>query len=251
MSRWLKALAKAGLVELSEDEHENLKAREEAQSAEPVDGQDIDRILRETRELMNGSQHPEAEAQPGSGAPPPPPVPSAPPVEVVEGQDFSELYAGQIPESPFPAEKLLRVMDGLKAMDPGTRRAAVMAMDSADDEWTIGDPLIDAQRKIQLLQSRTASLSASITQAEAQAEADLKAQEEYKQQATTTIREQIADLEAMLEAELEKVADEKAGIHSALNEKRASCTREAARYEGEIDRLASLSTIFGDLVPKE
>ena len=251
MSRWLKALAKAGLVELSESDQEDMKARDEARSAEPVDGQDIDRILRESRDLMQGAEHPEAQPQPGTDAPPPPAAPTGPPVEVVEGQDFSELYAGQVAESPFPAEKLLRVMDGLKAMDPGTRRAAVMAMDAADDEWTVGDPLLDAQRKIQLLQSRTASLVASVAQAQAQAQAELEAQEQFKLQASSSIREQIAELEAMLEAELERVAHEKASIHSNLNETRASCAREAARYEAEIDRLASLSTIFGDLVPKE
>ena len=234
MSRWKKALAKAGLLELEEGEVEATPADDVA------DADDIDRILAETKALVG-----DAEAAPVATPQVIEPEPVEPLVEVVENVELDQLYASSgIPESPFPAEKLAKVLDGLRQLDPATRKAAVLAMDAADEEWTIQDPLLDAQRKIGALQNARKRLDATATQAEAKAETDLAEQEQYKTQASETIRAQIADLEKMLEDELNKVAEAKATIHARLQETRAACTRESARYEAEIDRLASLTVTF-------
>jgi hypothetical protein len=239
VSRFLKALAKMKLVELED---------EDVPSAGAHDGDpaDIDRILQETRAMMGDAGVP-------ADAPEAEPAPAVPAVavpggatEIDEGVAFDALYQ-PLPESPFPAEKLLRLLDGLKAMDPTTRRTAVLAMDAADDSWTIHDALLDAKRKIETLQGRRSDLAQTVVNAEATAEADLTAQDAYKAQASETIRAQIADLEAMLEAELAKVAEEKAGIHARLQATRDAATREGARLEAEVDRLYTLHQTFGDL----
>lgn len=239
MSKFLKALAKMKLVELDEGELER-------ESAHDGDTADIDRILAETKAMMEGQPAPAVEP-----APAPAPEPAAAPVQATEeGIDLAELFA-DLPASPYPAEKMLRLLDGLKAMDPATRRTAVLAMDSADDSWTIHDALLDAQRKIERLQQRREGLAQGVTQADAQAQADLAAQDEYKTQATQTIRAQIAELEDMLEAELAKVAEEKATIHSTLESTRSAAARESARLEAEVDRLYTLHQTFGDLAQPE
>lgn len=233
MSRWKKALAKAGLLELDADE---IEATPDADA--PADADDIDRILAETKALVG-----DADAAPPAEPEPEPEV--TPLVAVVENVDLESLYAQSgVPESPFTAEKLLKILDGLRALDPATRKAAVLAMDAADEEWTIQDPLLDANRKIKALATAQKRLAATADQAGAKAETDLAEQERYKEQASTEIRSQIAELEKLLENELTKVAEEKATIHARLQETRAACTRESARYEAESDRLETLTLTF-------
>lgn len=231
MSKWMRALAKAGLVELEGAEAE--AARQDTASDE-----DLDRMMAESEALLSAVG---ADPEP---APAPPAVPLG---EVVEGVELSGLYASAaIPQSPFPAEKLLKVLEGLKALAPATRKAAILAMDSADEVWTIQDPLLDAVRKIDALRQAQAQLDATITSAEARAQQELAQHEAYKEQATSTIRSQIAELEQLLASELTEVAEKKAAVHASLQETRAACTRESARYEAEVDRLQSLSITFPD-----
>ncbi|MFT5585493.1 MAG: hypothetical protein ACI9VR_003085 [Cognaticolwellia sp.] len=240
MSKFLKALARLNLVQLDE---------EESSRPSPHDGdEDIDKILAETRALMGHTDDlsvDPAGTDGGQAAPEPAPPPISVPSEINEGQAFEEIYAAAgIADSPYPAEQMLKLLDGLKAMGPRERKIAVMAMDAADDRWTISDPVLDAQRKIATLQTETERLGAFKDQAEAQAEADLQAQETYKTEASSTIRQQISELEELLEQELRKVADEKAGIHVRLEAARSAVVREKARYEQHIDTLYVLSKTF-------
>ncbi|MED5372133.1 MAG: methyl-accepting chemotaxis protein [Myxococcota bacterium] len=239
MSKFLKALAKMKLVELDEQELETPSSH---------DGdQDIDKILAETRAMMGETETPavEEEAAPDPEPVAPPPQVSVP-AEIQEGRAFEDIYAeAGVPESPYPAEQMLKLLDGLKAMGPRERKMAVMAMDAADDRWTIADPVLDAQRKIDSLRSESARLDAFAEKAEAEAQAGLQAQEDYKSEATQTIRKQISELEALLEEELRKVAEEKASIHLKLESTRGAVTREKARFEAEMDSLFTLSQTFG------
>ena len=79
---------------------------------------------------------------------------------IEESRSFEVLYAERgVPASPFPAEKLLKLIDGLRAMEPAVRKAAVLAMDSADENWTIDDAALDASRKIRALNDTKALLA--------------------------------------------------------------------------------------------
>lgn len=244
MSRFLKALAKMKLVELDEDELLTAGSHD-------GDAEGIDRVLEETRAMIDQSGSEAEQAAEAQSAQPadPAPIPGGA-TEVDEGTPLDALY-GHLPASPFSAEKLLRLLDGLKAMDPTTRRTAVLAMDAADDGWTLHDALLDAQRKVEVLQTRRGDLSQTVANAEATADAGLAAQDEYKAQASETIRTQIADLEALLEQELTKVADEKAAIHGRLQATRDAAAREDARLEAEVDRLFTLHQAFGDVSQAE
>ena len=63
--------------------------------------------------------------------------------------NFDDIYANAgVSPSAYPAERLLRLVDGLSAMDQATRLMAIKAMDAADESWTIDDPLADAAAKV-------------------------------------------------------------------------------------------------------
>lgn len=235
MSRFLNAMSKLGLVELEEGS---------PSSASPADADDIERILKETRELMDTQDGAPQEAEE---------PPEAPPVVIdehtpttLEELSFLQIYeAAAVPPAPYEAEKLLKVLEGLRAMDTAMRKAAVMAMDAADEDWTLDDSLLDAQRKVDVLRAERQKVESVALAAEQKANGDLSAQDEYKTQAAQTIREQISELEALLEQELQKVAEEKADIMRQLEQTKTGCQNAIARYDAEIERLSSLAHTFG------
>lgn len=260
MGRWLTFLEKAGIVELSPAERAKRDAVKPKADSEPS-SQSIEELLAESAALTSSlGDDPATSALPPVDEPwdrdGPPPLPtsgSAPMAtplsdgELFGGRELAQIYAeSSIPASPYPAEKLLRVLDGLAAMDPSMRRAAVDAMDAADEAWALSDPLLDAERKISALDGELRRLDAASHDAEEEATAGLQAQAEYQAQATDTIRAQIAELEEMLETELRTVAEARANIQLELEQRRAAITREAARYRDEIVRLQQLGHFFPD-----
>lgn len=229
MGVFLKALAKVGLVELSENEQQEAAA----QDIGDVDPRPIHREdeIEPADDAYDDVQETIAADAAETGIP--------------EGRPFAEIYAkAGVKPCAYPAEKLLRVLDGLKAMDPATRKAAVVAMDSADDEWTIEDPVLDAQRKIKALNKHQSLLAAIVTAAESKAEQDIAAQSDYQNQATQAIREEIEALERRLEAELKTVATEKARIEASLKTTREASERELSRIDQEMARLQELPATF-------
>lgn len=220
MSRFLRTLAKVGLVELEASE---------APLPEPI-------------VELSEAQALSVEVEP----PTPPPLPELPPGPLpAEGLSFEQLYReAQVPHSPFPAEKLLKLLDGLRAMDPTTRKAAVMAMDAADDAWTVDDAVLDAERKCRALRAGAERLHANLAQAEEHARRELASLDDYAQKAADTIRKQIAELEQLLQQELESAAQKKAQAQTALHLSREASAREHARFQQEIARLSEIAAIF-------
>lgn len=239
---FLKTLAKVGLVEL--DEEERVALSSDPQPMEPsIDDAELQRLLAEEAEI------PDFGAEPQTAGPAPAPAPPTPSGGTASGpaenRPFEEIYAeAGVPISPFPAEKLLKLLEGLKAMDPATRKVAVLAMDAADDDWTVADAVLDAQRKAKALREAENACRASLTAVEQQVDHELAEHDRYREQATASIRQQIADLEALLEEELRKVAENKAQAQASLRAHRDAYQREVARCEAEIGRLLELTTMF-------
>jgi len=128
-----------------------------------------------------------------------------------------QIYADAgVPACPFPAERLLRLIDGLAAMDEATRKTAIAAMDAADDAWTIDDPIGDARLKAHALEAYSQTLKASFDEQRATIEA-LHAQSVADEEAAVAqIRKQIADLERLLERQLAQGADARADLQARL-----------------------------------
>ena len=239
-NKFLRALAKVNLVELDEDEEKKVAA----DSGSDLSMEEIDKILAEEAER-------EAKSAPKKAKTPPPPPPvaaaNAPPSKagVEEGRAFGEIYQeAAVPEAPYEAEKLLRVLDGLKAMDPATRKAAVLAMDAADEEWTVADAVLDAQRKIQVLESRCEVTSQQLAAIKTQAQQDKAARDQYLAEATATIRKNIEELEATLQREIADIAAQKAAIDGNVEAADGASQRELARLRSEIERLKDIPATF-------
>ncbi len=159
---------------------------------------------------------------------------------IEENRPFEEIYAAAgIPESPFSADKLLKLLDALGSLPEQTRKQAVIAMDAAEESWTMEDPLLDARRRIQALEQESRRLGEW-----AEHEAELQAQREYEQQAIAQIRKQIADLEALMDRELKKVAETCEQIKAQSRAAREACRREQARLDKEISRLLEIEKLF-------
>jgi chromosome segregation ATPase len=163
---------------------------------------------------------------------------------IVEGQPFESFYAG-LTASAYPAEKMLKLIDGLKAMDANTRLAAVKAMDAADDNWSLDDAVADARAKIAALTGQASAFTAQVTAIEKDTGAMIKALDKENDNAVSAVRKQIADLEALLARQIEKIGGSKAAAQNQLQAAREACTRETGRLHAEAARLNMLVDLFG------
>jgi hypothetical protein len=226
VSRLLRALEKVGLVEV-----------------EPQAGSAVPGALRDAVPLDRlAAAAPEPAAVPEPVAEPTVAVASGP---IVEQRQFDAIYAeGQVAASPFPAEKLLRILDGLAALDPPARKAAVLALDAADEAWTLDDALLDAERKVRALDLAKRALENQARSELEHARAAIEEREQRQQEAVARIRQQIADLEGLLEREVARATEEKSALQEAARAAKDACQRESARYDAEAARLKRLAEIF-------
>lgn len=227
VSRFMRALQKAGLVEVEEGaQHADAIATDVAADSS-------------SQVVMDHSAEPVA-AEPVSPAVP---VPEGP---IVEQRPFEDIYAEQsVQASAFPAEKLLKILDGLAALDPASRIAAVRALDAADDAWTIDDALLDAERKTRALAAARSQLEQLARAGLEQARAAVTERDQRQQDAVGRIRSQIADLEGLLEREVTRATEEKSALENAARATKEACLREVARLDAEAGRLKRLAATFG------
>jgi BMFP domain-containing protein YqiC len=236
VSRLLKTLASIGLVELDEADRMRPEGASEDGGAAPGSPSETETARAETgvRPYEPAPVDAEAAADP----------------DALEGRPLADIYTkAQVPPSPYSAEKLLKLLEGLRTLDPGTRKAAVLAMDAADEDWAVDDAVRDAEHKIRALEQSGAALIDVVKRAEAQAKADIEAQDRYQHEATSSIRKQIADLEALLAREIEKVAEERAAIQARLQRTKEACGRETKRFREEMARLQEIPGSFGAPTP--
>ena len=165
------------------------------------------------------------------------------PVADVSGLSLAQIYASAgVAAASYPAERLLRLLDGLKAMEEGTRRQAIAAMDAADDTWTIADPLHDASLKIAAIEAHAATLRAGVTQAEQDTQLTLAAVQQRQDASVSEIKRQITELEGLLARELARGAQESAALAAALQSRREAALHELEglmRTVGEFRALVS------------
>ncbi len=216
MSRFLRALEKVGLVEAEQ---------------------------RPVEEAAPATELPTLDAP--APEPMPEPVPPPPSGPIHEQRPFDEIYAsGQVAASPFSAEKLLKILEGLAALEPASRKAAVLALDAADEAWTVDDALLDAERKIRALDQARKQIEEQARAALEEARAAIEARDLNQQDTVARIRQQIADLEGLLEREVTRATEEKAALQDGARAAKDACARESARFDAEIARLRRLGEVF-------
>lgn len=229
MKGLMKFLAKARLVELSDEEQAAL-----APETGPADA-------------------PESLA--GDDAPvvtPPPPAPVSLPVSadgaiVPEGIGFDTIYTDAgLPYSPFPAERLMKLLDGLKSMDAATRKMAVLAMDAADDAWLISDPVNDALNKVRILDGYKQAVSERLREAEMQSARQIAEAQRAQEENAALIRKKITELEQLLQEDIAQSARQVSELESATRAARETAAREYRRVDQEIERLREIPATFGE-----
>lgn len=229
----LNLLAKAKLIELSEDE-------QLAAAGDPSPAA-LTAASESSADVPGLAPHREA----GIDAMVAPPARGADASQDLEGQAFADIFASAgVPASPYPAEKLLRLLDGLRAMDAGTRKAAVLAMDAADDNWQISDCVGDADLKIAALEEYKRQSIAQMEERERQSAELLNQIKAALDEATAAIRKQISELEQLREREVTRAAQETTGVEAGLRAARESAARETRRVDAEIERLREIPTTF-------
>ena len=160
--------------------------------------------------------------------------------------DTEAVYAkAGIAPAPYPAERLLRLVDGLSAMDPATRLMAIQAMDAADESWSIEDPLADAAAKVGALAGHAAQLQNNLQALENETRAQLEAVAARQDQVVGNIRKQITELEALVAREQSRGAQETAGFEATLRAASEQTQRELAEVNQTSQRLQTLSAQFG------
>jgi len=222
MKGLLNLLAKANLVELSDEE-----------------------------KVEAGIENLDMPASDQVDVPPDPPEPPPfqnvfpPGSEILENRPIEDIYAvAGLPQSPFPAEKLLRLLEGLRTMDAATRKAAVQAMDAADDNWQISDCVDDAKRKVDTLNSYKQLLDAQLQAAEQQSVTQVEEIRSGLEKSTSEIRKQISELEKLLEREISKSAQQTTAIEAGVRAARETVGRESRRIGTEIERLGEITAQF-------
>jgi hypothetical protein len=194
-----------------------------------------------------------SEAAPADSAPPAPEealsadisAEPAPPLEQTTGMSLEQIYAAAgIKPCAYPAERLLRLMDGLKAMDDATRRQTIHAIDAADDSWSIDDPRRDAAAKVAAIERHAASIRASVAQDQQDTQARLKALAQRQEGTVAEIRRQVAELEGLLAREIARGTQETAALEAALQSRRDSANRELAALAQTAQALTSLIAHF-------
>ncbi len=224
MRGFLNLLAKANLVELSDEE------KAEAGLTEPAD-------------VSVPEPEPATQVQP----PEPVPVLDLPPHsdKSHDQRPLEDIYAAaKVPPCPFPAEKLLKLLDGLRTLDAGTRKAAVMAMDAADDNWQITDCTSDAGRKIAALDSYKQYMGTRLGSIEKQAVEKTGEIKLSLERTTVEVRKQISELEQLLEREITKAAQQTTAVEASARNEREAAARETRRIDGEIERLNEIILQF-------
>lgn len=178
-------------------------------------------------------------------APPPPAATGA-----AAPLNLDTIYANAgIAPSMYPAERLLRLLDGLRAMDDATRLMAVRAMDAADESWSIEDPLADAAAKVQALDAHAQQLQAQLHNLQSQTQTRLQAIATRQEQVVGDIRKQIAELEALAARETSRAAADTATQQAEFKAAQDQTARELAEIAQLSQRLQGLSSQFGDGTP--
>jgi hypothetical protein len=227
------------------------------ETADEVDAVSVEDLDEEARRLLaeieSGGQTPPqgaayaAQARAHSERAPTNPGAKVPASALPTGRPFEDIYAtAGVPASPYSAEMLLRVADGLKALPVGQARAAVDAMDAADDRWTVGDVLLDAERKIGALRAVEGSMDAQRRAAQEQYDASVHAIDAQITEAEQEINRQIAELKALLKDAQETATVERAKALSELEATRAAASGEVARLQAEVARLQKVYEFLGE-----
>ncbi len=170
---------------------------------------------------------------------------AGPTVTIEEGLEFADIYARQgVAVAQFPVERLLKLVEGLRALDPTTRRAAITAMDVADETWSMEQVLGDADAKVLALRGHQQALKAIAENLGNVNRERIASLESDRDGAVAALREQIAALEAQIHDAVGSTAAEVAKLQSQSESAKAALQRETQRIDAHIINVEELVAQF-------
>jgi hypothetical protein len=211
-----------------------------ARASASVGESDLDAIIRRAAEADAGAPSTLREADAS--------IETAEAVEAIgveEGLSFVDIYARQsVAEASFPVERLLKLVEGLRALDPTTRRAAIMAMDVADETWSMEQVLADADAKLAALRSHQRQMQGAadgVVQANRERVAALESSRDGR---LAELRQQISALEAQIQDAIGTTSADVAKLQSESESNKAALLRETQRIDAQILNLEELAAQF-------
>jgi chromosome segregation ATPase len=176
-----------------------------------------------------------------------PPVQASPEADYVlpEGLSIELIYqAASVPSSNYTVERLAKLIDGLKQLDATTQRAAILAMDSADDTWSIEDILQDARKKVDALRAYSNQTASKVARIRENIEKDVQRMASEKNQSIANIQAQIAELQQLMESTISQHAAETAKLNSQALSAQQAVDREQQRMSEQIEKINTLVLPF-------
>jgi Flp pilus assembly secretin CpaC len=138
----------------------------------------------------------------------------------------------------------LKLVDGLRALDPATRRAAIMAMDVADETWSMEQVLADADAKVAALRGHQRQMQGTADAVVQSNRERIVALESSRDGRVAELRQQIAALEAQIQDAIGTTAADVAKLQSESESNKAALLRETQRIDAHILNLDELVAQF-------
>jgi hypothetical protein len=242
MSTWLKTLEKMGLIQLEDgDVSPSQQKKKETDTEEGLEELEID--IEELQKELEGFEKPQIKSRstPSSkeegaslGSPPTPNTSD----HDIQPRALSKIYdESAITPSPYPIERMIKLLDGLKAMPINMRIQAIKAMDLADDNWTIEDSILDGQRKKSAIEQEKERIKENLHQRITEIQEKKKQQDKELAQISSEIRQQISDLEQLLSEETIQVSSQKSTFEAQEKADRLAHKKTEATLQNHLDSI--------------
>jgi hypothetical protein len=167
-----------------------------------------------------------------------------------EGVDLTTIYTqASIPTASFPIEKLAKLVDGMKQFDAATKKIAVTAIASADENWDIATVVADGKIKRTALvayQGKVTDLERAINEEITQR---LEANQADKAARLGDIDRQIAALQSQREAMITESSNAAAGLRTQGLAATQAADRERHRIDNSIRGFDDLIALFDTTTP--
>ncbi len=165
--------------------------------------------------------------------------------DIPEGVEFQTIFeSANIPGSPFPYEKFAKLLDGLTALSEDARKAAVAAMDSADDTWTVQDIAQDTVAKRQALEQYQQDLKATITSMDQHTQETIASTQKASDERVHALRAQIQELETQIQQEVVSSTEAQSTLRQRLETNRRAAEREHFRVDSSIQNMRRVERTF-------
>lgn len=164
---------------------------------------------------------------------------------IPEGLDIADIYAdANIGSSPYSYEKFVKLIDGLAALDDTAKKAALAAMDAADDTWTVGDISNDLAVKRAALVQYQRDIEATVVDLEGKATAAIADTKTLSDERVAAMRAQIAELEQNIQHEFQATGKTIGELHAQLAANKSAGERESQRIGAVVFKMTTVEKTY-------